>query len=146
MRLNDIGWWMRSLCQIIAVRANRKDKEISTGDDLLLLDRTARQAVDGKPGSSPATALPIFERLSLNPRVSCQLVSQFGRLFYNVAGVPQTIDATTRIERRTFRTDIEFEARFVRISLTIVVSPLSARFLHIPPSLDFSCLSLINHN
>ncbi len=81
-------------CKNIAVRANREDKEISIGDYLLLLDWTARQAVDGKPGATPATALPIFERLSLHPQVGCQLVSQFGRLFYNVAGVPQTIHAT----------------------------------------------------
>ncbi len=95
VRLSDIGWWMRLLCQTIAVRANREDKEISIGDYFLLLDWTARQAVDGKPGATPATALPIFERLSLDPQVWCQLVSQFGRLFYNVAGVSQTIDATT---------------------------------------------------
>src|SRR6478609_5385573 len=28
MRLSDIGWWMRLLCQQIAVRANHEDNEI----------------------------------------------------------------------------------------------------------------------
>ena len=68
---------------------------MSIGDYLQLLDWTARQPVDGKPGATPTTALPIFERLSLDPQVWCKLVGEFGRLFYNVAGVPQSIDETT---------------------------------------------------
>ena len=28
VRLSDVGWWMRLLCQNIAVRANREDKEM----------------------------------------------------------------------------------------------------------------------
>ena len=67
---------------------------ISQGDYLQLLDWTARQLVAGKPGSTPKDTLPIFERLSLAPKVWCDLVAGFGRLFYNVAGQPRTIDAT----------------------------------------------------
>jgi hypothetical protein len=28
LRLSDLGWWMRVLCQYIAVRANREDHEL----------------------------------------------------------------------------------------------------------------------
>ena len=28
LRLSDLGWWMRVLCQYIAVRANREDNEL----------------------------------------------------------------------------------------------------------------------
>ena len=57
-----------------------------------LLDWTARQLVEGKPGSTPKEAPPIFVRLSIEPKVWCELVGGFGRLFCNVAGRPQTID------------------------------------------------------
>jgi len=51
--------------------------------------------VKGKRGSTPKALRPIFERLSLNPQLWCSLVGSFGRLFYNVAGLPVTIEATT---------------------------------------------------
>ena len=58
------------------------------------MDWTSRQLADGKPGSTPQDAPPIFERLSIDADVWCKLVGGFGRLFWNVAGRPQTIDAT----------------------------------------------------
>ena len=64
-------------------------------DYLTLLDWTARQAASGKRGRTPQTLTPLFERLSLDPETWCQLVSSFGRLFYNVAGLPGTIESTT---------------------------------------------------
>ena len=67
---------------------------MSVADYLVLLDWTARRLADGKPGSTPHDAPPIFARLSIDPNVWCQLVGGFGRLFWNVAGRPQTIDAT----------------------------------------------------
>ncbi len=67
---------------------------MSIADYLVLLDWTARRLADGKPGSTPLDAPPIFARLSIDPHVWCQLVGGFGRLFWNVAGRPQTIDAT----------------------------------------------------
>ena len=76
---------------------------LSVADYLLLLDWTARKLADGKPGSTPDDAPPIFARLSLDPHVWCKLVGRFGRLFWNVAGRPQTIDATrSRIGQHRF--------------------------------------------
>ena len=69
---------------------------ISAGDYLILLDWTARQSVAGKRGTTPKALQPIFERLSLDRKIWCALVGSFGRLFYNVAGLPPTIDATFR--------------------------------------------------
>jgi len=203
-RLSDIGWWMRLLCQNIAVRANKEDGEVGkffqsryrgvrlcdeeailacaayvdlnpiraalaetleasdfssiqrriqsiqtsgsienrslsdrflsplTIDELRdslgahanqsgyrcsdkgflslsnleyleLLDWTARQIAPGKRGSTPSDLPPILARLSLNRDVWCELVKNFGKLFYNVAGKPITIDAQrTRIHHRRF--------------------------------------------
>ena len=61
---------------------------------LELLDWTARQLAVGKSGSTPKDAPPIFARLSIEPTAWCKLVGGFGRLFCNVAGLPQTIDTT----------------------------------------------------
>ena len=58
-----------------------------------LLDWTARQMVRGKRGSTPAGARPVFERLGISEQTWCVLVKDFGRLFYAVAGQPQSIDA-----------------------------------------------------
>ena len=46
LRLSDLGWWMRVLCQYIAVRANREDHELgkfwqSRFRAVRLLDETA---------------------------------------------------------------------------------------------------------
>ena len=76
---------------------------ISAGDYLVLLDWTARQSVAGKRGTTPKALQPIFERLSLDPTIWCALVGSFGRLFYNVAGLPPTIDATSsRVTQRHY--------------------------------------------
>jgi len=34
LRLSDIAWWMRLLCQHIATRANLEDQELGNGRDL----------------------------------------------------------------------------------------------------------------
>jgi hypothetical protein len=76
---------------------------MSQEDYLVLLDWTARQSAPGKRGATPRTLRPIFERLSLDPQVWCALVHSFGRLFYNVAGLPPTIEATTsRVTQRRY--------------------------------------------
>jgi hypothetical protein len=74
--------------------SNKGFLSMSLADYLDLLDWTARRLADGKPGSTPHNAPPIFERLSIDADVWCKLVGGFGRLFWNVAGRPQTIDAT----------------------------------------------------
>jgi len=67
---------------------------LSVADYLDLLDWSARRLADGKPGSTPHDAPPFFARLSIDPQVWCKLVGRFGRLFWNVAERPKTIDAT----------------------------------------------------
>ena len=90
---------------------------MSQGDYLQLLDWTARQLVEGKPGATPAGTLPIIERLSLDPKVWCDLVAGFGRLFYNVAGQPQTIDATpSRVTQQRYYLRGETRKLFVSTS------------------------------
>ena len=73
-------------------------------DYLELLDWTARQVVPGKRGCTPIDTPPILERLSLRGSAWCELVRNFGRLFYNVAGRPQTVDTCrSRVSQRRFR-------------------------------------------
>ena len=74
--------------------SNKGFLTMSLADYLDLLDWTARRLADGKPGSTPHDAPPVFGRLSIDADVWCKLVGGFGRLFWNVAGRPQTIDAT----------------------------------------------------
>ncbi len=66
---------------------------IPTAAYLELLDWTARQIRNGKRGSTPKSAKPIFERLGISGEVWCELVKEFGRLFMTVAGKPQEIDS-----------------------------------------------------
>jgi hypothetical protein len=69
------------------------------------LDWTARRTAPGKRGATPADAPPIFERLSMSGETWGALVGNFGRLFYNVAGHPQRIEATrSRQTNRRFHT------------------------------------------
>jgi hypothetical protein len=78
---------------------------ISLGDYLQLLDWTARQKAPGKRGVTRADAPLIFERLSMSGETWCELVRNFGRLFYNVAGNPRQIEATrSRQTNRRFHT------------------------------------------
>ncbi len=112
---------MRLLCQQIAVRANDEDQEVGKFwqarfravrllDEQALLARCAyvdlnpiRAAVLGKRGATPKSLPPIFERLSLDPKIWCSLVSSVGRLFYNIAGLPQTIEATaSRVTQKRY--------------------------------------------
>lgn len=58
-----------------------------------LLDWTARQNRQDKRGATPAWMAGVFERLGISVEVWCELVGNFGRLFYAVAGKPHEIDA-----------------------------------------------------
>ena len=58
-----------------------------------LLDWTARQLHGNKRGRTPQGVKPILERLGLEATAWSKHVGQFGRLFVNVAGKPQTISA-----------------------------------------------------
>ena len=61
---------------------------------LELLDWTARQLAPGKHGFTPQDTPPFFDRLTIEPAAWCKLVSRFGKLFFQVAGHPQTVDST----------------------------------------------------
>ena len=68
-----------------------------------MLDWTARQTVAGKRGATPEAIPPILKRLSLDSELWCNLVGTFGRLFFNVAGLPPTIETTTsRVTQRRY--------------------------------------------
>ena len=70
---------------------------------LQLLDWTARNLAPGKRGRSPESLAPLFTRLGLDEDAWCGLVAEFGKLFYNVAGQPQTIDhSASRITQRRY--------------------------------------------
>ena len=74
---------------------------------LELLDWTARSIRADKRGSTPASALAIFERLGISGEVWCELVRDFGRLFYAVAGQPHIIDARrSRSGKRRHKTKV----------------------------------------
>ena len=76
---------------------------MSLGDYRQLLEWTARHLGSDKAGVAPPTIAPILRRLSLDPQAWCELVGSFGRLFYNVAGSPQTVDATpSRLTQQRF--------------------------------------------
>jgi hypothetical protein len=65
---------------------------MSLTDYLQLLDWTAREVLVGKRGSTPQQIPPILDRLSLEPEPWCAMARDFGRLFFNVAGRPHTVD------------------------------------------------------
>jgi len=78
-----------------------------------LLDWTARQKVRGKRGATPTEAPPIVQRLSMSAETWCELVHHFGRLFYNVAGQPERIEATrSRQTNRRFHTSAQARSLF----------------------------------
>jgi hypothetical protein len=77
--------------------------DMSLGDYLVLLDWTARRIVKNKRGATPTLVAPILERLGLDATTWCDVVSDFGRMFYNVAGHPRTVDTTTsRVSQHRF--------------------------------------------
>ncbi|WP_182864946.1 hypothetical protein [Stieleria mannarensis] len=59
---------------------------------LELLDWSARQVRNGKPGRTPEDMPPILLRLGLSPTVWLKLVADFDDLFTTMAGLPENID------------------------------------------------------
>ncbi len=57
-----------------------------------MLDWTARQIRGDKRGATPVGLAPIFDRMGIHEDTWIQLVREFGRLFYVVAGQPHQID------------------------------------------------------
>jgi hypothetical protein len=64
---------------------------MSSEEYLQLLDWTARQVRQDKPGSTPEDLPPILERLGLEPKVFTDQVRLFGRMFSAAAGQPQAL-------------------------------------------------------
>ncbi len=91
---------------VVGHRASHKGfLPMSTVAYLELLDWTARMIRRDKRGATPATARPIFERLGISTEVWCELVQDFGRLFYAVAGKPHHIDSRrSRDNRHRYKT------------------------------------------
>ena len=59
-----------------------------------LLDWTPRQLVPVKRGFTPQDTPSIFDRMPIEPAAWCKLESRFGKLFFQVAAHPQTVDST----------------------------------------------------
>ena len=92
---------------------DRKEFRSPESLDWELLDWTARRTVAGKRGATRADASPIFERLSMSAETWCEMVHHFGRLFYNVAGPPQQIEAArSRQTNRRFHASSEARSLF----------------------------------
>ncbi|MFC1759644.1 hypothetical protein ACFL2H_12900, partial [Planctomycetota bacterium] len=76
---------------------------MALGDYVELLDWTARQAVPGKRGSTPAHVAPLLKRLGLGESSWCERVSDFGKLFGTVAGQVEAVDSLrSRQHQRRF--------------------------------------------
>jgi hypothetical protein len=103
------------------VRASDKGfLPISLGDYLQLLDWTARRTVKGKRGRTPDALQPILQRLGLKADVWCELVGEFGRLFFNVAGRPQTIEKTTsRLTQQRYYVRKNARTLFAKSAVTV---------------------------
>jgi hypothetical protein len=68
---------------------------------LELLDWMGRQLVSGKRGAIPAQLAPMLERLTIAESEWLEVVGNFGRLFYRVAGRPVSVSRQrTRLGRR----------------------------------------------
>ncbi|WDQ17188.1 hypothetical protein [Rhodopirellula sp. P2] len=66
---------------------------MSLVDYLELLDWTARQSIPGKGGTTPASVAAVLKRLGLDGTAWCELAGNFGKLFGNVAGRPESVDS-----------------------------------------------------
>lgn len=75
-----------------------------------LLDWTARLIAPGKRGTTPTDAPEVLARLGIEPTAWCELVSDFGRLFIQVAGRPPVIDSA-RSHGRNSRFRVKPRAR-----------------------------------
>jgi len=84
-----------------------------------LLDWTGRQLVRGKKGRIPKSIAPILQRLKLDRHGWCELVGNFGKRFFHVAGDPTTIDTTqSRVNQHRYYMPRETRKVFREIKLT----------------------------
>ncbi len=73
--------------------------EMSESDYLQLLDWTARQTVHGKCGKTSEDQPPILKRLGLEPTVWLKMVSDFGKLFPMIAGLPHHVSEARSLKQ-----------------------------------------------
>ena len=86
---------------------------MSSADYLDLLDWTGRQLAKGKRGRIPHSVTPILKRLSLDRHAWCDLVKNFGKRFFHVAGTPSTIDSTiSRVNHHRYHVPSETRKLF----------------------------------
>lgn len=65
---------------------------------------------------APEALGPILQRLAIEPHEWCQHVGEFDRLFYNVAGRPQTIDGTvSRLTRQRYHVRVRAREIFAKL-------------------------------
>lgn len=77
---------------------------MSAQEYMQLLDWTARQIRQDKPGFTPESLPPILERLGLDPKVFRDQVRLFGQMFSAAAGQPQSLSSarSLRTQRRYY--------------------------------------------
>jgi len=98
-------------CHTAGCRASDKGfLPMSVASYLELLDWTAREWQSDKRGATPASVVPIFERLGIDANAWCELTRDFGKLFSTVAGKPKVIE-TTRSRQRHQRYKIRNRAK-----------------------------------
>ena len=91
---------------------------MSLDDYLKLLDWTGRPIVRGNKGRIPVSVAPILQRLSLDRHGWCELVQNFGKRFFHVAGDPATIDTTqSRVNQHRYYVPTETRKVFREIKL-----------------------------
>lgn len=77
------------LCPLEQIQNEGKKPAITLREYLLILDETGRQLKRGKRGAIPAKALPILERISIQPKNWIKLSTKFSYMFPRVAGKPE---------------------------------------------------------
>ena len=85
--------------------SNKGFLPLSSLDYLQLLDLTARLNKSGSRGATPQELPPLLERLGFEVEVWYGLTKDFGRIFSQVAGKPESItNARSLVTHRRFKT------------------------------------------
>ena len=91
---------------------------MALADYLALLDWTGRQLVRGKKGRIPNSVTTILRRLKLDRYGWCELVGNFGKRFFHVAGEVETIETTTsRVKQQRYNIPSDTRKLFGEVQL-----------------------------
>jgi len=100
LTIGEIKDSIGACCHTAGCRASDKGfLPLSVANYLELLDWTARELRSDKRGATPASVVPIFERLGIDANAWCELTQDFGKLFSTVAGKPKVIESTRSRQR-----------------------------------------------